>query len=155
MLLMLCLVVKNNLIDFKFSIWGCCRQLSITTAILFPLDVNFRSYSRTHSSNKTPSILFYCWILYRQGKNLTFLKQRGILRIFQWQALVSYRQKHLLLLCQLCHFYLAFHLSTSLIWVGLFCWLHICKTVQTRQSFRGLSFHWWTIKLVVRFLFKR
>ena len=50
---------KNNLIDFKFLIWGYAGQLSITSATFLPSDENFRSNSRTHSSNNTPSIQLF------------------------------------------------------------------------------------------------
>ena len=70
---------KNNLIAFKFSMCGWAGQLSITKATLFSSQANFRSSSLTHSSNNTPSVQLFRWLLYRQGRNLTFLKHRGFL----------------------------------------------------------------------------
>ena len=70
---------KNNLIDFKFSMWGLwSNYLLLVQYFFFPLDANFRSNSCTHSSNKTPFIQFYCWLLYEQSKHLLFWKLRGL-----------------------------------------------------------------------------
>ena len=113
---------KNYLIDFKFLIWKCAGQLSTASVTLLPSNENYWSNSHIHSSNSTPFLQLFIWCRYRQGKNFTFLKQDGFWD-FLITNLVSYPQKHPLLLCQLCE--LTFHSEhfSDLSWHVLFVML--------------------------------
>ena len=56
-------------------------QLPIAKEINFPSETNFLSISLTNFSNNTPPMQLICWLLWRQGKDCTFLKQRGFLAL--------------------------------------------------------------------------
>ena len=142
------------MIDFKFLMWECIGQLYITSAIFHPLDANFWSNYLTYSSTKTPypsSSFVDC----RIGKVSTCHSESSeVMRILECEKLVSIANSIRCWHGQLCEFCLIFHLSTFLIWVGMFCWLHICKIVETRQWYLCLVIYSWTIELLVRFLSK-
>ena len=120
------------------------------SAILLPLDANFRSNSHNHPSNNTPSIQLFCWLSYWHGKNLTFLKQQGFddstMINTDWYLITSSNQY--------CTASCSNFTLTFLIWVGMLCWLHICKIFQTCQRYECFSIYCWIIELVVRILSK-
>ena len=68
---------KCRSIALRFPIIGSVWQPSTKKAMYLPAEANLLLSSLIYSSNNTSSIQLYLWLLNRQGRYFTFLKQRG------------------------------------------------------------------------------
>lgn len=66
---------KCKSIALRLSVIRWAWQSSIKRAICLPAEANLQSSSLIHSSNNTPSMQLYLWLLNRRGNYFTYLKQ--------------------------------------------------------------------------------